>query len=129
MRLMALVVGVAAAIGLLMLGAVFGLNGQQWAWWGWAAWAGAGLVLTAAVVRSTFRVTLTSGGARSARLAGGLFGAALVTASVLVMAHRYSDPYSGALFWPHTLAIIAFIGLALVVVSIALSTGHPDRRT
>lgn len=128
MRVAAVGVGIAGAFGLFMLGSIFGLNGQQWAWWRWAAWTGAGLVLIAAVVRSTLRVAPPSGGERSARLAGALSGATLVTASVLVMAHRYNDPYSGALFWPHTLAIVAFIGFALVVVSVASWTGDPNRR-
>src|SRR6266536_1268637 len=97
-------------------------------WWRWAAWTGAGLVLIAAVVRSTLRVAPPSGGERSARLAGALSGATLVTASVLVMAHRYNDPYSGALVWPHTLAIVAFIGFALVVVGVVSLTGDPNRR-
>src|SRR6266446_487706 len=115
MRVTAVGVGIAAAVGLFMLGSIFGLNGEQWAWWRWAAWSGAALVLIAAVIRSTLRVALRPRGERSAPLAGGLSGAALLTVSVLVMAHRYSDPYSGALFWPHTLAVLAFIGLALVV--------------
>ena len=48
---------------------------------------------------------------------------ALLAASVAVMADRYSDPYSGNLFWPHALALTAFAGLALVLVSVALWTG------
>lgn len=127
MRVMAIVVGIAAATGLLVLGSIFGLNGQQWSWWSWAAWMGAGLVLIAAVARSALRVAPTSRAARSARLAGGLVGAVLVSVSVFVMAHRYSDPYSGALFWPHTLAVTAFVGLALFVVSVALWTSHAGR--
>jgi hypothetical protein len=35
------------------------------------------------------------------------------------MARGYSDPYAGTLFWPHTLAVLAFIGLAVVVASVA----------
>jgi hypothetical protein len=34
------------------------------------------------------------------------------------MARRYSDPYSGALFWPHALALVAFAGMALVTASV-----------
>src|SRR5262245_38049607 len=54
-------------------------------------------------------------------LAGALFGAALIGTSVWVMAHLYSDPYSGDLFWPHTLAVLAFVGLVVVVVSLSAS--------
>lgn len=121
-------VGVVAAIGLLMLGSIFGLNGQQWGWWRWAATAGAGLVVIIAVLCSKVRFAESSRTSRFALVAGAAFGAALVTVSSVVMADRYSDPYSGPLFWPHALAAVAFIGLLLVVVSAAMWTGGGDRR-
>ena len=120
MRATAVVVGIPIAAGLFVLGSIFDLNGQQWGWWSGAARAGAGLVLIAAVFWSRLtRVTRKVGGDRSAALAGGVSGAALVAVSVVVMARGYSDPYAGTLFWPHTLAVLAFIGLAVVVASVA----------
>ena len=54
----------------------------------------------------------------AAGVAGALLGAALLVSSLLLMAHSYSDPYSGDLFWPHALAVLALVGLALVVVGL-----------
>ena len=54
---------------MLVLGSIFGLNGQQWSWWRWASWAGAGLVLIVAVLASTGRRT---SGARGS--GGRIFG-------------------------------------------------------
>jgi hypothetical protein len=42
------------------------------------------------------------------------------------MSDRYSDPYNGDLFWPHALAVLAFVGLAVAVVALLLS-GHGER--
>jgi hypothetical protein len=120
---------VVAAIGLLMLGGIFGLNGEQWRWWRWAATACAGLVLIVALLGSKNRFTVNSRRSRFAIAAGGVVGTALVALSVVVMAERYSDPYSGPLFWPHVLAVTALIGLLLVVVSAAIWTGRPDHHT
>lgn len=64
---------------------------------------------------------------RRAIAAGGLAGATLVALSVVVMAHRYSDPYNGALFWPHALALTASIGFALVLISVALARPSQPR--
>lgn len=120
MRATAVVVGVAVAAGLFVLGSIFDLNGQQWDWWSGGARVGAGLVLIAAVFWSRLRrLALQWGADRFVALAGGVSGAALTTASVVVMARGYSDPYGGALFWPDALAVVAFIGLAIVVVSVA----------
>jgi drug/metabolite transporter (DMT)-like permease len=128
MRATTVGVGGVLAVGLVYLGAIFGLNGEQWQWWRWAATAGAGLVLVAALLppRARFGVLPESG--RAAAAAGGALGAALVAVSVTVMAHRYSDPYSGPLFWPHALAAIAFLGLLIGLVSVALAAGRRDRR-
>jgi hypothetical protein len=126
MRATAVVVGIPIAAGLVVLGSIFDLNGQQWNWWSGAARAGAGFVVVAAVFWSRLtRLTQRAGGGRSVALAGGVSGAALVVLSAVVMARGYSDPYGGALFWPHALAVAAFIGLAIVVVSAAATTGGP----
>lgn len=121
-------VGVLAALGLVMLGGIFGLNGEQWGWWRWAATAGAVLVATASVLGATGRLAVKSRSGRFAVVGGAALGATLVAASIAVMAGRYSDPYSGPLFWPHALAAVAFIGLLLVVLGAATWTGRPDRR-
>ena len=81
-----------------------------------------------AVLCSKVRFAKSSRTSRFALVAGAAFGAALVTVSSVVMADRYSDPYSGPLSWPHALAAVAFIGLLLVVVSAAMWTGGGDRR-
>jgi drug/metabolite transporter (DMT)-like permease len=121
-------VGILVAIGFLYLGAIFGLNGEQWGWWRWAATAGAGVVLVVALLPSRARWAVLPGGSRSAAAAGGALGAALVAVSLTVMAKRYSDPYDGPLFWPHALAAFAFLGFLIAVVSVALGTGRPGRR-
>lgn len=121
-------VGVVVAVGLVYLGAVFGLNGEQWRWWRWAATAAAGVVLVAALLPSRARSAVLPGRSRFAAVAGGAIGVALVAVSVTVMAERYSDPYSGPLFWPHALAAIAFLGLLIAVAGVAMAAGRPDRR-
>jgi hypothetical protein len=129
MRATTVGVGVVLAVGLVYLGAIFGLNGEQWQWWRWAATAGAGLVLVAALLPSRARfAVLPPESGRAAAAAGGALGAALVAVSVTVMAHGYSDPYSGPLFWPHALAAIAFLGLLIGLVSVALAASRRDRR-
>jgi peptidoglycan/LPS O-acetylase OafA/YrhL len=128
MRATTVGVGVLLAVCLLYLGAIFGLNGQQWQWWRWAATAGAGVVLVAALLPSRARVSVLPGRSRAAAAAGGALGAALVAASITVMAKRYSDPYEGPLFWPHALATLAFLGLLIGIVSVAIGAGGRDRR-
>jgi hypothetical protein len=119
-RATAAVVGISVAAGLFVLGSIFDLNGQQWDWWSAAARAGAGLVLIATVFWSRLRrLTLRLGADRSVALVGGVSGGALTVVSAVVMARSYSDPYADALFWPHALAVVAFIGVAIVVVSVA----------
>lgn len=124
----AIAVGIATAIGLWALGLIFGLNGEQWDWWRWTAWVAAGLVLIAAVIRATMPTSLPSPMRRWIVLPVTLSGAALVVVAVVVMARRYSDPYSGPLFWPHALAIIVFLGFAVIVVG-ALLYSTPRGRT
>jgi peptidoglycan/LPS O-acetylase OafA/YrhL len=121
-------VGVVVAVGLVYLGAVFGLNGEQWQWWRWAATAAAGVVLVAALLPSRARSAVLPGRSRFAAVAGGAIGVALVAVSLTVMAERYSDPYGGPLFWPHALAAIAFLGLLIAVVGVAMGAGRPDRQ-
>jgi hypothetical protein len=128
MRATTVGVGGVLAVGLVYLGAIFGLNGEQWQWWRWAATAGAGLVLVAALLPSRARFAVLPESSRAAAAAGGALGAALVAVSVTVMAHGYSDPYSGPLFWPHALAAIAFLGLLIGLVSVALAASRRDRR-
>jgi hypothetical protein len=127
-RATSLSVGIAAAIGLWVLGSIFGLNGQQWAWWRWASYAEGGLVLLVASIRSVSRIEPVPRVGRPAVAAGGFAGALLLVLSVAVMAHRYSDPYSGSLFWPHALALTTFVGLTLLVVSAAFLT-RPHHHT
>jgi hypothetical protein len=127
MRATTVGVGVVLAVGLVYLGAIFGLNGEQWQWWRWAATAGAGLVLVAALLPSRARFAVLPESSRAAAAAGGALGAALVAVSVTVMAHGYSDPYSGPLFWPHALAAIAFLGLLIGLVSV-VAASRRDRR-
>jgi hypothetical protein len=126
MRATSLGLGIAAALALWVLGSIFGLNGHQWAWWSRAAYAEGGLVLLAAALRSASRLRLPHARAGAA-VTGALVGVALVSLSVIVMARRYSDPYAGALFWPHALAVIAFVGLALVVIGAALGARQHRR--
>src|SRR3954454_330306 len=119
--------GVVLAVCLVYLGAIFGLNGEQWQWWRWAATAAAGLVLIAALLPSRARVAVMPGGSRSAAAVGGVLGAVLVAVSITMMAKRYSDPYSGPLFWPHALAALAFVGLLIGVVSVTMAVGGRER--
>jgi hypothetical protein len=116
-RAIRLVVGIAAAVVLFMLGSIFGLNGQQWGWWRWAAWLESAIILAAVVLGARSRSAPRSRGNRSTVVVAGGCGGALVVLSVAVMAHGYSDPYRGTLFWPHALALLAFVGLSLVVAS------------
>ena len=58
---------------------------------------------------------------RPAGVVGALLGGALILGSLWLMAHNYSDPYDGDLFWPHALAVLAFAGLALVVAGLLWS--------
>jgi hypothetical protein len=94
-----------------------------------------GLVAFGGVRRKRTRLILASLGSASRVVpmprfrprvvaAGAFAGAALVAVSVAVMARRYSDPYSGALFWPHALALVAFVGLALVAASVVTLSGR-----
>jgi peptidoglycan/LPS O-acetylase OafA/YrhL len=122
-----LLVGLIAAAALYWIGAVFGLNGDQWNWWRSAAFAGAGLCVVASLVRSKIATLLNPERNAAAIATGGLAGMLLLALSITVMANRYSDPYSGPLFWPHTLALLGLLGLALVVVSVAALSGRPPR--
>jgi hypothetical protein len=128
MRATTVAVGVVVAVGLVVLGGIFGLNGDQWHWWRWAATTGAIVVLVAALLPSRARLAVAPGSSRSAAAAGGVLGLALIAVSLTVMAKRYSDPYGGPLFWPHTLAAIAFLGLLITTVSVAMGAGGRARR-
>jgi hypothetical protein len=126
MRATTVAVGVVVAVGLVVLGGIFGLNGEQWRWWRWAATAGAVVVLVAALLPSRARLAVVPGSSRSVAAAGGVLGVALIAVSLTVMAKRYSDPYSGPLVWPHALAAMGFFGLLIGVVSVALGAGGRD---
>lgn len=115
-RVRGVATGIAAAVALLWIGAVFGLNGAQWDWWRWASFAGAALSLVVAVLRPTMRVPSI------AVASVGAAGAAILGASLAVMAVRYSDPYGGRLFWPHALAVFGVIGFALAAIAAAASS-------
>ena len=121
-------VGIVAAVGLYWLGAVFGLNGQQWEWWRSAAFAAAGLSIVVSVLRSRIRAALNPERNRLRTVVGALFGSTVLAVSVTVMSRRYSDPYSGRLFWPHTLAVVALLGFTLVAVCVAAWRGRPQQR-
>jgi NADH:ubiquinone oxidoreductase subunit 6 (subunit J) len=114
--------GLAIAMFLFFAGMIFGLNGKQWGWWVWASWAGALLVLFGAVVGSLEIAGSPSGSERRGGAFAALSGAVLVVGCLWLMAHRYSDPYSGDLFWPHALAVLALIGLALAVIGLLVSS-------
>ena len=91
----------AVALCLFVAGAIFGLNGDQWAWWTWASWAGALLMIVAAGFGDMQIAGSGSRTDRPAGVVGALLGGALIAGSLGLMAHNYSDPYSGDLFWPH----------------------------
>jgi hypothetical protein len=121
-RVRAVVVGLAWAVALFWVGGLFGLNGTQWDWWRGAAYAAAGLTL----VGSVFRSSIAAAAGRWSRPlvvgAIGVAGAAILGASLAVMAVRYGDPYAGRLFWPHALAVFGGIGFALAAIAAAASS-------
>jgi NADH:ubiquinone oxidoreductase subunit 6 (subunit J) len=118
--------GLAVALFLVIAGAVFGLNGEQWAWWALASWLGALMVLVGAAVKSLQLAASGSGSDNQVGAIGALFGIALLIGCLWLMSRRYSDPYSGDLFWPHALAVLAFVGLAVAVVALLLG-GRRER--
>ena len=107
--------GITGGIALFVLGGLFGVNGEQWGWWQWAAWAGGAVALVAAVSPPKL--------APRPALGCALSGATIVAASTAVMAGGYSDPYHGPLFWPHALAVLAFVGVAALVGGVAAWRG------
>ena len=127
MRAVVLALALPLAFAFVVLAGIFDLNGEQWAWWRSAAWAGAALIVVAAILWPRLRSVGGSGAICSSLLAAVLVGAVLIGVSVWVMARRYSDPYGGSFFWPRALAVIAFVGLALIVVSVAVCCGARHR--
>jgi hypothetical protein len=117
--------GLAFALLLVVAGAIFGLNGEQWAWWTVASWAGALVVLVGAAAKG-LQIAGSGSGSGHIGAIGALIGTALPIGCLWLMSDRYSDPYNGDLFWPHALAVLAFVGLAVAVVALLLS-GHGER--
>jgi hypothetical protein len=119
--------GAAAAVVLVALGGVFGLNGGQWGWWRDASWAAAVASLVLAL-RAARGVRAPVARPRAAHALGMLCGSIAAGASVGVMARRYSDPYGGPLLWPHVLAVVALAGVVVAVGSaVALLEGRARR--
>ena len=111
MRWLAVAVWLVVAVVLYWLGLLFGLNSSQWDWWegGCIACAGLAFVLAGTSARPPRRVLRPPA-------AAGAAGLVAVGASTALMALRYSEPYAGPLLWPHVLACVAAVGLAVVLV-------------
>jgi len=99
------------AFVLFIAGLIFGLNGEQWSWWTYVCWAG---VLIVAVGVGALAIGRSRGPGRGGGTVAALLGLGVVALALLVMAANYSDPYSGALLWPHALALVALTGFALL---------------
>jgi hypothetical protein len=117
-RAQIVLVGSLAAVTLWFLGAVFDLNGAQWDWWSVGAEESALLVVVLTAVTAVRRRGPLRRPLRR-QVVAMLAGASVVAASVAIMASRYSDPYAGPLLWPHVLAVVAAVGLAVVAVGAA----------
>jgi hypothetical protein len=124
----ATVIGISflAVVVLVPAGSIFGLNGGQWSWWRAASWAGAlSFVVTAAAVAFPRNRTRSEDpGVKGLAAAGVLLGLAVIAISLIVMASRYSDPYSGPLLWPHALAVLSFAGLVVIELSMLTFVGR-----
>jgi peptidoglycan/LPS O-acetylase OafA/YrhL len=114
------------ALALLVASAIFDLNGEQWNGWTQASRAAAVIAVVSALAiarmarRSTWRV------AAAASVAAGL---CLVVLALVVMAARYSDPYSGPLLWPHVLAALSLAGFVVLQGGVvAFGRGSARRR-
>lgn len=109
-----------------MLGEAFHANGDQWAWWGYASATAACVALG---VAAWIELSLSDRALRPRlpHLAGMVSGLAVVVASVVIMARRYSDPYEGPLFWPHVLACLALAGFVFALISVALAVARVRR--
>lgn len=103
---------------LVIAAGIFGLNGHQWGWWQHASWVGAVVVVAGAIAASRRGMRLIRRTRRGPCVGAAVLGSTLVVIAVGVMSARYSDPYSGPLFWPHTLAFAALCGLGLFEVGL-----------
>jgi hypothetical protein len=123
-RVAVVTVGLTVAVILWALGSVFDLNGRQWNWWRDGSWICALLALALSVA---IAVRMPGSARRStfAPIAGVLAGSCAAVASTIVMARRYSDPYDGPLLWPHVLACIASVGVAVVLAGVAVAVRRP----
>jgi hypothetical protein len=126
MRVLVAVLGAAGAFVLFWLGAVFGLNGDQWAWWDDASSIAACVTLVVALW-IVFRLPGRALRPHLPHLAGIVGGLAVVVVSVVIMARRYSDPYLGPLLWPHVLACLALAGFVVALASVALTVARVGR--
>jgi hypothetical protein len=121
MRTSVAFVGAVVAGALLVVGFLFGLNGDQWDWWRWTSWAAA-LVVASGTVRIIRRRRPTVR-LRRRELTIVIVAGLTAGTSIAVMANRFSDPYGGSLVWPHILACVALIG---VVVAVWAATGSSN---
>lgn len=106
------------AVVLTYVGELFGLNGTQWDWWQRGCFAGAA-VLVAAVVLHQRLQTAAQGLPRASFFVAAVSGVSLLAAALAMMSIRYSDPYSGSLFWPHTLALLGLLGFVIAGAAIS----------
>lgn len=127
MRILLAAWGLLGAVVLVVLAAVFDLNGGQWDWWRDASWAAAIASLVLAL-RAARRIRTPVARPRAAHALGLLGGSTAVGVSVAVMARRYSDPYAGPLLWPHVLAVVALAGVVAVTGSVVALLEGGGRR-
>jgi hypothetical protein len=118
--------GLAGAFVLWFLGAIFDLNGAQWDWWSGACRT-AIVPLLLAALRLARRARRERPRLQLVYAGGVVCGCVLVAASVIAMAERYSDPYSGSYTWPHVLACFAFVGFLIVLASLTFALTGPHR--
>lgn len=114
--------GLVCACVLWFAGAIFGVNGDQWNWWRAVSWIAAAVAIVAAIWAAR-RHGLSSTGVKAPLrrwlLAAATVGLLAVVASVVVMAHSYSDPYAGSRVWPDVLASVALLGFVVAAGSVA----------
>lgn len=121
------VAAIAGAVLLWVVGAIFGLNGDQWDWWQGASIA-AILPLVLAASWLAYRAPRGLRRPDSRHLFGAASGCLVIAGSAVAMARLYSDPYAGSLTWPHALACLAFAGFVIALGGITFAIGGAPRR-
>jgi hypothetical protein len=114
---------VVASVGLVYAGQIFSLNGAQWDWWRWACFAGIAVLVSLVLLHRRLQAVAK----RLSRLGLSVVsfsGVVLLAGALAVMSIRFSDPYSGPLLWPRTLAVLALLGFVVAGVALSALTGR-----